>query len=86
MTAGAEYLDHRRSYQPHEMIVRFRLDGRTFECTCYKDSLRIIEAGICLTNESTGYKGDDLLTLESLPGVIREAIDKGVLVIFRHME
>ena len=40
-------------------------------------SLHVYDSGVCLAGE------DELVTLESLPGVIREAIDEGVLVITR---
>lgn len=83
---GAEYLDHRKSYQKGEMVVQFRLNRRRFECTCDKDTLRIIDSGICLVNHATGEKGDTKFTLESLPSVIREAETRGVLVVFRHVD
>ena len=41
-------------------------------------SLHVYDSGVCLAGE------DELVTLESLPSVIREAIDTGVLVITRH--
>jgi hypothetical protein len=83
---GAEYVDHQRAYRRGEMNVRFRFDGRYFACTCEERTLRIIDAGICLTDHDTGQKGDTLFTLESLPGVIRQADHDGVLVVFRHFE
>jgi NAD(P)H-dependent flavin oxidoreductase YrpB (nitropropane dioxygenase family) len=82
--AGAEYLDHRASTQAAEVVVRFRLAGRRFECVCERQTLRIIDAGVCLTDERTGEKGDSRFTLESLPGVIQEAERSGRLVVFRH--
>lgn len=81
---GAEYIDHRLSPQSNEMIVRFRFADRRFECTCERRTLRIIDSGICLRDESTGEAGDNRFTLESLPSVIQEAMREGVLVIFRH--
>jgi hypothetical protein len=83
---GAEFLDYRRSPQRNERIVRFRLENRRFECTCDVRTLRIIEAGICLTDERSGRRDDHLLTLESLPSSIREAMRAGVLVVFRHVD
>jgi hypothetical protein len=83
---GAEFLDFRSSPQRNERIVRFRLENRRFECTCDVRSLRIIEAGICLTDERSGRRDDHLLTLESLPSTIREAMRAGVLVVFRHVD
>ena len=82
----AEYLDHRRGNRgASEVAIRFRLGGRRFECTCHEHSLAIIDAGICLTDERTGERGDGWLTLESLPGVIRQAEREDVLVVFRHV-
>lgn len=81
---GAELLDHRLSHRHGEHVVRYRLDGQRFECLC-DDRLRIIDAGICLTNSDTGEKGDSCLTLESLAAVVREAIREEKLVIYRHV-
>lgn len=82
---GAHYLDHRAAPRPGEMIVRFRLDGRRFECVCAQQTLRIIDSGICLVNHATGEKGDTRFTLESLPAVIRQAQEEGKLVVFRNI-
>jgi hypothetical protein len=82
---GAEYLDHRPAVDHSEMVVRFRLDGRRFECTCHDQTLQIIDAGVCLTSHATGIRGDTWFTLESLPGVIRQADSEGKLVIFRRV-
>lgn len=84
--AGAEYLDHRKAYQPGEMVVQFRFDRRRYECTCDARTLRIIDAGICLTDHRTGEKGDARFTLESLPDVIRQAIAEDKLVVWRHVD
>lgn len=83
---GAVYLDHRASYNRGEMVVQFRLERRRFECTCDARTLRIIDAGICLTDHETGVKGDDLFTLESFPGVVREAMELNKLVVWRHVD
>ena len=88
---GAEYLDHRGAIRRNEAVVRFRLNGRRFECTCDKHTLQIIDAGICLTAHGdddefeAGTKGDTFFSLESLPSVIREAEREGKLVVFRHV-
>ena len=82
---GAEYLDSRDSYNRGEKVVQFRLDRRRFECTCDARTLRIIDAGICLQDHDTGEKGDTRFTLESFPGVIREAIADDKLVVWRHV-
>jgi hypothetical protein len=74
------------------MVLRFRFDGQRFECTCDRNTLQIVDAGICLTAEysddefDVGTKGDTWLTLESLPAVIREAQSEGRLVVFRHVD
>lgn len=83
---GAEYLDSRDSYNRGEKVVQFRLDRQRFECTCDARTLRIIDAGICLTDHATGEKGDTRFTLESFPGVIREAIADDKLVVWRHVD
>lgn len=82
---GAVFLDSRRSHERNERVVRFRLDQRRFECTCNEQTLNIIDAGVCLINHATGVRGDTWYTLESLPGVIRQAERQGVLVVFRHV-
>jgi len=82
--AGAELRDHRPAHVRGLRIVRFRLDGAKFTCTCEEHTLRIVDAGICLTDHATGERGDDRFTLESLPAVIRQAEREGVLVVFRN--
>jgi hypothetical protein len=88
---GAELLDSKRAPRRGEMVVTFRLNRRRFACTCDEHTLRIIDAGICLTAHyddndfEGGTKGDTWFTLESLPGVIREAEQTGRLVVFRHV-
>jgi hypothetical protein len=81
---GAELLDWRDAYNNQEAIVRFRYQGRRFECVCRKDTLQITDAGICLRDENTGERGDSYFTLESLTAAIHEAMEEGVLVVFRH--
>jgi|SRR5688572_25561506 len=83
---GAEYLDSRDSYNRGEKVVQFRLDRRRYECTCDARTLRIIDSGICLQDHETGEKGDARFTLESFPGVIREAIAEDKLVVWRHVD
>lgn len=83
--ANAEFLDHRpNGRNKNEYAVKFRFDGRRFECIC-DHTLRIVDAGICLIDHDTDEKGDTLFTLESLPAVIRQATREGRLVIFRHV-
>ena len=83
---NAHYLDHRRAPRRGEMVVRFRLNQRRFECVCDERTLQILDSGICLTNERTGEKGDSRFSLESLPGVILQAINENKLVVFRHVD
>jgi hypothetical protein len=89
---NAEYLDHRQATRKHEMVVRFRVGERRFECTCDATTMQIIDAGICLTAHHDdayfkhGTKGDTFFTLESLPSVIREAEADHKLVVYRHVD
>lgn len=83
--AGAELLDHRKARSKTEAIVQFRFRNRRFECVVHRETLRIIDSGICLENHATGERGDRRFTLESLPVVIDEALRTGHLVIFRHV-
>ena len=85
VVGGATLLDVRNGARPGEKVVRYRLDNRRFECICNAATLRIIDAGVCLTDHETGVKGDTRFTLESLPAVIRQADREGVLVVFRHV-
>jgi hypothetical protein len=84
--AGAELLDVRDGRTRREMIVQFRFENRRFECVAHKDTLRIVDSGICLTDHHTNEKGDTYFTLESLPGVIRQAIQEHKLVVYRHVD
>jgi hypothetical protein len=81
---GAEYLDHRKAGKKGEFAVKYRVDGQRLECVC-DTQLRIVDAGVCLTDHRTNEKGDTYFTLESLPAVIREAVRKGKLVVWRHV-
>ena len=82
--SGAELLDTREDFNRNR-IVQFRFRQRRFECVVHPETLQIIEAGICLVDDSSGERGDERFTLESLPGVIGQAIDQGVLHVFRHV-
>lgn len=79
---GAEFLSTMRG-QRGEHIVRYKVDLQRLECVV-DDQLHILDAGICLTDHDTGIKYDDILTLESLPSVVREAEREGRLVVWRH--
>lgn len=83
--SGAEFLDSRKSYMKNDMIVQYRFRNRRFECVVNKKTLQIVDSGICLNDHRTGETGDTYFTLESLPGVVGEAIDKGKLVVYRHI-
>jgi hypothetical protein len=58
--------------------VRWRFAGERFVSVVEEDGLRVVDAGVCLAG------ADDWITLDSLPSVIREAIDTDALVITRH--
>jgi hypothetical protein len=55
--------------------VRYRFAGERFVSIVDAATLQVVNAGICLDGS------DRLITLESLPGVIREAIRDDVIVI-----
>lgn len=84
--SSADLLDIRGGRERNEAVVQFRLKERRFECVVERDTLRIVDSGICLTDESSGERGDGYFTLESLPGVILEAIEGNKLVVYRHVE
>jgi hypothetical protein len=81
---GADYLDHRKGNRKDEWIVKYRVDGQRLECVC-DTRLQIVDAGICLHDHDTDEKGDTYFTLESIPSVVREAVRRGKLVIWRHV-
>jgi len=83
--SGAELLDVRESFNKGEMVVQYRFQQRRLECVVEKRTLRVVDAGVCLTDHDTGEKGDRFFTLESLPGVIGEAMRLGKLVVWRHV-
>lgn len=73
--AGAELLDTRERGDALEVTYRFL--GQRFQSLVHAATLQIMDAGICLDG------CDDMVTLESLPSVIREAMESGELVITR---
>jgi hypothetical protein len=75
--AGARYLSLRR-LGGGTAEVRWMFQGQRLISLVAEQGLRIIDSGLCLSGE------DDLLTLDSLPGVVRQAIEDEVLVITRH--
>lgn len=83
--SGAELLDARpEDRRGRNMVVRYRFRHERLECVCDRDTLRIVDAGICLTDHYTGEKGDTRFTLESLPTVVGQAMNEHRLVVWRH--
>jgi hypothetical protein len=76
--AGAELIRSRRSGGGQREVV-YRFMGQRFVTIVHEASLQVIDAGICLDG------ADQEVTLESLPGVIREAVDTGVLYVTRRV-
>ena len=60
--------------------VTFGFMGERFQSIVRADTLGVVDAGICLAGQ------DALVTLESLPAVIRESLERDVLVVTRHVE
>lgn len=81
---GAELLDYRKGNSG--LVVMYRFLGRKFECVVDPNTLQVLDSGICLTDHATGRKGDNSLTLESMPSVVKEAIDRQKLVVWRHVD
>ncbi|KFA92829.1 hypothetical protein [Archangium violaceum] len=76
-SAGARLLDTRRMGS-ERLEVTFGFMGERFISIVEADTLQVVDAGICLAG------ADRNVNLESLPSVIREAIEHDVLVITRH--
>jgi hypothetical protein len=74
--AHARMLSSRRLSQL-QIEVAWEFMGERFISVIDAMTLQVYDSGVCLAGE------DDLVTLDSLPGVIREAIDTGRLVITR---
>jgi len=81
LVGGAELLDVRPHTVKGEMVVAYRCEGHRLGCIV-DTQLRIVSAGICLTDHDTDETGDELLTLESLPAVVKEAVRGRKLVIW----
>jgi len=75
--ADARFLSS-RSLGDGNLEVAFEFMGQRFVSVVDAITLHVFDSGVCLAGE------DELVTLESLPGVIREAIDTDRLVITRH--
>ena len=76
-SAGAMLLGQ-RDLGNGSLEVTFSFWGERFISIVDSHTLQVYDAGICLSGE------DRLVTLESLPSVIREAIETSRLVITRH--
>lgn len=74
--SGAELVDWRRSGS-NQIMVRYRVGGRSIECIINAETLSIIDSGICLEGS------DRELNLSSLPSAVQEAIDTGQLHVYR---
>jgi len=79
---GARFLGA-RTLATGMLEVRFQYANQRFATLADPRTLRVLDAGICLVDHRDGHRGDEELTLESLPSVIREAIELGALVITR---
>lgn len=74
---GAELLDLRQ--MDGELVeVTYRFMAQRFQSIVNRRTLQVIEAGICLSGR------DNLATLDTLPAILREAIQTHRLVITRH--
>ena len=81
LTAAGAHLLAVRRLGDDQLEVRFRFMEERFVTVCDALTLQIHDAGVCLGHGEE--RGDRMLTLESLPSVLREAIEEGVLVITR---
>lgn len=77
VNAGARPLDVRR-LEGQRLEVTYAFMEERFVSIVAANSLQVLDAGICLAG------ADGEVTLESLPSVIREAIETDVLVVTRH--
>lgn len=65
-------------------VLDWRLDGRPLQSVVTLPAMSVVEAGFCLQDHRTGRRDDRLLSVEALPGVAREAVETGKLVVLRH--
>lgn len=77
--AGAN-LESTRRLGEEQLEVVFAFSSTRFITVVNAHTLQVLDAGICLGHPPS----DKLLTLDSLPAVIQEAIDTEALVILRH--
>jgi len=83
--SGAELLDVIQTHLRDEVRVQYLFRNRRLECVVNRLTMNVIDSGICLTDHTTGFRGDTLFTLESLPGTVGEAMDRHKLVVWRHV-
>lgn len=83
--SGSELLGT-RDIDSTRVEVRYRFRHERLACVVDRETLRVLDAGVCLTDERTGEKGDTYFTLESLPAVIGRIMDddESRLVVWRH--
>lgn len=74
--AGATLLDT-RALGREQLEVTYRFYGQRFISIVHAATLQVLDAGVCLAG------ADGLVTLESLPSVLKEAIETHRLVITR---
>ena len=74
--AGATLLDT-RALGREQLEVTYRFYGQRFISIVQASTLQVLDAGVCLAG------ADGLVTLESLPSVLKEAIETHRLVITR---
>ena len=79
--SGAVFLDSRDDPRRGLKVVKYRFQNQRLECIVDKLTLRVVDAGICLTDHN-GTKGDTLFTLESLPTAVDEAIQGHKLHVY----
>ena len=80
LAAAGARLEQSRLLASGALEVIFRFMGERFIAVVDALTVRVIDSGICLGHPPR----DDLVTLESLCAVIKEAIDTGRLVFLRH--
>lgn len=74
--AGARFLSARR-LSDEQLEVRYAFEGERFVTIVSAATLQVLDAGICLAG------ADREVTLDSLPSVVREAVETEQLVITR---
>jgi hypothetical protein len=75
--SGARLFGVRRLAE-RQVEVRWQIQGTRIISIVDENSLQVVNSGVCLAG------ADQMVTLDSLPGVIREAIEDDLLVVTRH--